>query len=229
MSFEVSITEMRLRHLVMLGALIPGFLPSPAEAQGEFLKDTVRDLIAKSGVYVSMSSRSPLDKDVSMGPSTGVSFGTANPNPRTGKKYPFSISSFSGDLETADTNRAFGRFTSQQIMSGIGYQWVRGRMILSAQLGLGFAFNKVTLDAAAPLAFRAADSVQVKVDNSFVVRPQVKAEYFLHRKLSVRTQLSYTYSDPDVVITAGRRQFASEWRPHHLQANVAMGFFPFRK
>ena len=33
-----------------------------------------------------------------------------------------------------------------------------------------------------------------------MVRPQVKAEYFLHRKLSVRTQLSYTYTDPDVVI-----------------------------
>ena len=63
----------------------------------------------------------------------------------------------------------------------------------------------------------------------FVLRPQAKAEYFLHRKVSVRTQLSYTYTDPDVVISTAAQQFTREWRPHHVQASVAMGFFPFRK
>ena len=38
------------------------------------------------------------------------------------------------------------------------------------------------------------------VSNSLVVRPQIKAEYFLHHKFSVRTQLSYTYTDPDVIV-----------------------------
>ena len=31
-------------------------------------------------------------------------------------------------------------------MSGVGYQWVRGKMVYGAQLGLGYSFNKVTLD-----------------------------------------------------------------------------------
>ena len=62
-----------------------------------------------------------------------------------------------------------------------------------------------------------------------MVRPQAKAEYFLHRKVSVRGTLSYTYTDPDVVITTATQQMTREWRPHHMKFDVAMGFFPFRK
>ncbi len=219
----------RLHKLGLLGALLLALAPSPAQAQGDFLKDKVKSLIEKSGIYVSVSSKAPIDNDVDMGRSFGIGYGTASRNPRTGRTIPFSFSTYSGDLDTADTRSTFGRFTSQQLMSGIGYRWVRGRMIYTAQLGLGFAFNKVTLDVIAPRAFAASDPVRVGVSNSFVVRPQVKAEYFLHRKISVRGQLSYNFTDPDVVITAAGRQFAREWRPHHVQAGIAMGFFPFRK
>ena len=62
-------------------------------------------------------------------------------------------------------------------------------------------------------AFGVPEPVGVDVSNSFVVRPQVKAEYFLHRKLSLRTQLSYTYTDPDVVIHTVTQEIAHEWRP----------------
>ena len=85
-------------------------------------------------------------------------------------------------------------------MSGIGYQWVRGKMIYSAQLGLGYSFNSVTLDPGQRSLSACPSRWASTVSNSFVVRPQVKAEYFVHRKLSLRTQLSYTYTDPDVVI-----------------------------
>lgn len=220
---------MRLHNLGLIGALLLALLPSPAQAQNDFIKDRVKTFIEKAGIYVSMSSRSSIDNDVNMGPSLGIGYGSASRNPRTGRKIPFSFSSYSGDLETADTQAAFGRFKSQQLMSGIGYQWVRGKMIYSTQLGLGFAFNKVTLDPGAPLAFGVSEPVRVDVSNSFVVRPQAKAEYFLHRKVSVRGTVSYTYTDPDVVISTATQQFTREWRPHHVHASVAMGFFPFRK
>lgn len=220
---------MKSHYLGIIGALLIALVPAPAQAQGDFIKDRVKSFIEKAGIYVSVSSRSSLDNDVNMGPSIGIGYGSASRNPRTGRKIPFSFSSYSGDLETADTNAAFGRFKSQQIMSGIGYQWVRGKMIYSTQLGVGFAFNKVTLDPGAAVAFGVAQPVSVDVDNSFVVRPQAKAEYFLHRKVSVRGQLSYTYTDPDVVITTATQQLTREWRPHHVQLSVAMGFFPFRK
>jgi hypothetical protein len=220
---------MRLHNLGCIGALILVLAPVPAQAQGDFIKDKVKDLILKSGIYVSLGTRQSIDNDVDMGPSIGIGYGSASLNPRTGRKFPFSFSSYSGDLETADSNTAFGRFKSRQIMSGIGYQWVRGKMIYSTQLGIGYAFNQVSLDPGAGLAFGVTEPVTVDVSNSFVVRPQAKAEYFLHRKVSVRGTLSYTYTDPDVVITTATRQFTREWRPHHMKFDVAVGFFPFRK
>jgi hypothetical protein len=204
-------------------------LPAPAQAQGDFIKDKVKNLIEKSGIYVSTSTRSSLDNDVNMGPSLGIGYGTASLNPRTGKKFPFSFSSYSGDLETADNNNRFGRFSAKQLMSGIGYQWVRGKTIYSTQLGVGYSFNNVRLDPGVAIAFGVPEPVGVSVSNSFVVKPQAKVEYFLHRKVSVRGQLSYTYTNPDVVIRTVNEQFTQEWRPHHVHLSVAMGFFPLRK
>ena len=220
---------MRLLNLGLFGALIFALLPAPAQAQGDFLKDKLKSIIEKSGVYVSMSTRSSLDNDVNMGPSLGIGYGSASPRPRTGKKFPFSFSSYSGDLETAADNNRFGRFSAKQLMSGIGYQWVRGKMIYSTQLGLGYSFNDVTLDPGVAVAFGVPEPVGVDVSNSWVVRPQAKAEYFIHKKLSVRGQLSYTYTNPDVVITTVNEQFTQEWRPHHFQMGIALGVFPFRK
>jgi hypothetical protein len=221
---------MRLHYLGLIGTMLVALLPSPAQAQGDFIKDKVKNLIQKSGIYLSVGTKTSIDDDVDMAPSIGIGYGTASPNPRSGVKVPFSFSSYSGDLEMTGTrDTTFGRLKSQQIMSGVGYQWVRGKMIYSAQLGLGFAFNKVSLDPGAAIAFGVPEPVNVDVSNSFVVRPKVKAEYFLHRKVSVRGQLSYTFTDPDVVVSSATQQFSREWNPHHAQLSVAMGFFPFRK
>jgi hypothetical protein len=219
----------RLRNLGLFGALILALLPAPAQAQGDFVKSKIKELIEKSGIYVSMSTRSSLDNDVNMGPSLGIGYGTASRNPRDGVKYPFSFSSYSGNLETADDDARFGRFKAQQIMSGIGYRWVRGKMIYSTQLGVGYSFNKVTLDPGVASAFGVSEPVGVSVSNSWVLRPQAKADYFFHRKLSVRGQLSYTYTDPDVVIHTVNQDFTQEWRPHHFHFSVGLGVFPFRK
>jgi hypothetical protein len=220
---------MRLRNLGVFGALTLALLPTPAQAQGDFLRDKLKDIIQKSGVYVSMSSRSSVDNDVNMGPSFGIGYGSASLRPRTGKKFPFSFSSYSGDLETSADNNRFGRFSAKQIMSGIGYQWVRGKMIYSTQLGLGYSLNDVTLDPGVAIAFGVPEPVGVDVSNSWVVKPAAKAEYFIHKKLSVRGQVSYTYTDPDVVISTVNQQFTQEWRPHHFHMGVALGVFPFRK
>lgn len=193
------------------------------------MKSKLKALIEKSGIYVSMSSRSALDNDVQMGRSFGIGYGTASLRPRSGRKIPFSFSGYSGDLETSTDSSRFGRFSAKQIMTGIGYQWVRGNMIYSTQVGVGYSFNKVTLDPGATAAFGVSEPVGVTVSNSLVVRPQAKVEYFISRKFSVRSQVSYSYTDPDVVISTAGQQLTREWRPHHVQATVALGVFPFRK
>ena len=102
-------------------------------------------------------------------------------------------------------------------------------MTYGAQLGVGYSFNSVTLNAGVESVFGVQQPVGVTVSNSWVLRPQVKAEYFLHRKISLRTQLSYTYTDPDVVVHTAVQNIEHEWRPHHVQLSVAVGVFPFRK
>ena len=65
-------------------------------------------------------------------------------------------------------------------MSGIGYSWVHGKMTYGAQLGVGYSFNKVDAERRRRRAlFGVAEPVFVDVSNSWVLRPQVKAEYFL--------------------------------------------------
>ena len=216
-----------MRNLGPIAALLMALVPQPAQAQGDFIKSKVKDLIERSGVYVSATSRTSIDNDVRMGPSLGVGYGIAG-RQRGGRKYPFSFSGYSGDLETA-TGTDFGRISAKQIMGGIGYSWVRGKMVYGTQLGLGYSFNNVTLNQGSSSAFGVTEPIGVSVSNSFVLRPQVKAEYFVTRKLSLKTQLSYTYTDPDVVIHTAVQDYTHEWRPHHVQLAFAVGFFPFRK
>ena len=218
---------MRLRTFALLGALTVALWPSPAQAQNDFIKSKVKDLIERSGVYVSASSRSSLDEDVRMGRSLGVGFGFAG-RQKPGRKIPFSFGGYSGDLETTDGN-GFGRFKATQIMTGIGYNWVFGKMTFGAQMGVGYSINKVTVNDGISTLFGVTEPVFVDVSNSWVLRPQLKAEYFVTRKISVRSQLSYTYTDPDVLVRIGSQEFAKDWRPNHVQLSFAVGFFPFRK
>lgn len=220
---------MKLRDLGLISALTLSLVPTAAQAQDDdFFKTKIKDLIEKSGVYVSASTRTSIDNDVDMGPSVGIGYGTAGAK-RTGLKFPLSLSGYRANLHTTDGDVAFGTVKSRQILTGIGYQWVFGKMVYGAQLNVGYAFNDVTIDPNAPAVFSAAPPISIDASNSFVVRPLVKAEYFLHHKVSVRTQLSYTYTDPKVVVTTTQGQFTDEWRPHHVRASVAMGVFPFRK
>ena len=219
---------MGLRNLGLIGALILLLVPRPALAQGDFIKSNLKRWIEKTGVYVSASSRTSLDDEVKMGRSYGIGLGFASEHQRSGRKYPFSFSSYNADLETAGGND-FGRIRARQIMSGIGYSWVHGKMVYGAQMGVGYSFNHVTLDPGVAVAFGVPEPVSVDVSNSFVLRPQVKAEYFLFPKLSLRLQGSYTYTDPDVVIHTVVQDFVHDWHTNHWQVSLGVGIFPLRK
>lgn len=222
-----SVPGMRLRTIGLTVAATMALLPAPAFAQGDFVKDKVKSLIEKSGVYVSVNSRTPIDEDVQMGQSFGIGYGTAA-SMKNGWKYPFAFSTYGGDLETT-SGAAFGRFRARQLMTGVGYQWVHGKMILGTQLGVGYSFNHIAANGDAPAFFNTTSAVALSASNSFVLRPQVKAEYFVSKKFSLRTQLSYTYTNPDVVVTIGDQRLTRDWRPQHMQLSAALGYFPFKK
>ena len=90
---------MKVRYLGLVTALLLALLPRPAQAQGDFVKSNLKRWIEKTGVYVSATSRTSLDDDVRMGRSLGISLGFASEHQRSGKKYPFSFSSYNADLE----------------------------------------------------------------------------------------------------------------------------------
>ena len=217
---------MRIRNGGLIGALLIVLLPHPANAQGEFIKSKLTNLIQKSGIYLGTSTRTSPDDGVVMARTWGVSYGTASKG--SDWKFPFSLSGYRADLESTGGTQ-FGNIRARQIISGIGYQWARGKMIYSAHLGVGYSFNKMSVNAAALEAFAGGEPLSFDIDNSWVIRPHVKAEYFFHRKASVRAQAGYTFTDPDVVITTPTETMTRAWRPHHVQFNVSVGFFPFLK
>src|SRR5689334_12698071 len=219
---------MKLRTSCVIVAMVLALMPRPAQAQ-DFIKNNWKHWVEKTGVYVSASTRSSLDDEVDMGTSLGVGLGFASEHQRTGKKYPFSFSSYSGDLETAGGTE-FGRISARQILGGMGYQWANasGKLVWGGQLGVGISFNRVTLDPGVAVAFGVPEPVGVSVGNSFVVRPLAKIEYFVHPKISLRTQASYTHQDPDVVIHTVTQDFEHQWRTNHYQLSFAVGVFPFR-
>jgi hypothetical protein len=225
--FAVS-RRVRMRNLGLIVALVTALAPRPAQAQGDFIKSNLKHLIEKTGIYVSASTRTALDDEVDMGVSIGATLGFASEHQRAGRKYPIGFSTYSGDLETTG-GQDFGRISARQIMSGIGYQWARGKLVYGGQLGVGYSFNKVTLDPGVAVAFGVPEPVGVSVSNSFVLRPQAKVEYFVHPKVSLRTQASFTYTDPDVVIHTVTEDIAHQWNTNHWQLSFAVGFFPLRK
>jgi hypothetical protein len=218
----------RIRNLGLFGAFLLALLPRPAQAQGDFIKNNLKHLIEKTGVYVSATTRTSLDDEVNMGMSIGVGLGFASEHQRAGRKYPLGFSTYSGDLETT-SGQDFGRISAKQIMTGVGYQWAHGKLTWGGQIGVGYSFNSVTLDPGVAVAFGVPEPVAVSVSNSFVLRPQAKVEYFVHPKMSLRTQFSFTYTDPDVVIHTVTQDFAHQWNTNHWQLSFAVGFFPLRK
>lgn len=218
--------QVRMRNLGLIGALVIAFFPRPAQAQGDAMKDKIAHLIQKAGIYVSVSRKDASDSDVRISQGVGISPGLAG-SQRKGKKYPFSFSTYSADLETGGAT--FGNFKAKQIMSGIGYQWApTPKLVYSTQLNVGYSFNSI--DAISPeTAFAASGPVQVSVSNSWVLRPQAKIEYYVRRKMSVRLQGGYLYTNPHVTVHTPTTRFENDWRPSHFYASLGMGLFPFRK
>lgn len=216
----------RMQHLGLIAALLLALWPAPAQAQGDYLKDKVTDLIQKAGIYVSVSAKDASDSDVRVSQGFGVSPGFAG-SQRKGRKFPFSYSTYSADFETGGAT--FGRFKAKQVMSGIGYQWApTPKLVYSTQLNVGYSFNSID-GSTAESAFAAGGPVQVSVSNSWLLRPQGKIEYYVRRKMSVRLQGGYLYTDPQVTIQTPTTRSEGDWRPSHFYASVGLGIFPFRK
>jgi len=215
-------------HAPVALALATLFLaPSAAQAQPEFVKDSVSKIIRKLGVHVNMSVREPFDQDVTKGRSFGgsIALGGGRGN---GWKYPIALTTFSEYLHAPDGGR-FAKLKSYAIVGGVGYGWNVGRLSISPAVQTGVAFNSGKLEGDAPLAFKADGPVALKVGNSLLLKPKMTLEYFLTKKFTLRTSADYVLTRPSIKVTTPTGAIGDRWNASNFHATVGIGFYPFRK
>jgi len=117
---------------------------------------------------------------------------------------------------------------TRALMGGSGRPALRGSE-RGPQIEVGYAFNHSSLEDDAAQAFAAAGGVVMDVSNSWMVRPEFKAEYLLTPKFSIRASLDYVRLRPDVTVMTPAGTLPNTWDLSNVHANVGVGFYPFRK
>ncbi|MEO8679406.1 MAG: hypothetical protein ABI665_10190 [Vicinamibacterales bacterium] len=213
-------------YLAVIVALLAGNA-TPAFAQGEFVKENLSRLIKKVGVHVGIGLSEPLDSDVTKATKYGVSVGLA-PGRGNGWKYPVGITWFSEELRGA-SGEQFGLLQTRAALAGVGYGWHFGKLSTTVALQAGIALNTVKLDAAAARVFDSESEPKIRLKNSAIVRPQVRFEYFITERITVRTALSYIHTQPNIAVQTSAGPAPGNWNAHNVNAAIGLGYYPFRK
>ena len=218
---------MKFATSLLCAAGLLTFAP-PAQAQPEFIKDNVAKMIRKIGVHANTSFRAPTDSDVKQGRTYGLSVGVS-PGKTNGWRYPVSLSFFSERLN-GPSGRQFAKLRGRAILAGIGYGWHFGKLSTGASFQAGYANYRLNPEGDALSAFNlASGDVTMDVNNTWLLRPQLKAEYFLTRKFTVRISGDYVFTRPDVIVTTPSGRASTRWDASNFHANIGIGVYPFHK
>ena len=213
-------------HCLGLIGVILFAAPVSARAQSEF-KAKATQLARKAGVHFNTSFRESADHDVSKGTTMGVSIGLS-PGRTNGWRYPVGLTMFSEDLHSP-SGESFASIESKAILAGIGYGWHFGRLSTGASLQTGYAFNHGQAQGDIQHAFNVPNgAVSLHVENSMLLRPQVKAEYFITPQFTIRGSTDYMLLRPNITVTTPTGEFVN-WNASNFHANVGVGWYPFRK
>ena len=219
---------MKLATLVMLALAGLAAAPDQAQAQPSFIKDNVVKMVRKVGLHGNVSFREPTDPDVTKGTTFGASVGLS-PGRTNGWRYPFGLTTFSEYLH-GPNGQQFATFRARAIMAGIGYGWHFGRLSTGASLQTGYSFNRARPDGDILGAFGVPSGlVSVEAGNSWLLRPQIKAEYFIRPKFTFRISADYMLMRPDIVVTTPTGRISDRWDASNAHANIGFGVYPFRK
>ena len=133
---------------------------------------------------------------------TGISVGLS-PGRTNGWRYPFALTFFSQDLHSQN-GVEFASVRTRALVGGIGYGWHFGRLGPGVQVQTGYAWNHGSLNEDLEAAFGVPKgTVWLNAGDSWLVRPEIKAEYFITPKITVRVSGDYVYCE-----TAHRRHDA---------------------
>ena len=219
---------MKRRIVLLIITAGMAFAPAAAHAQSSFIKDNVAEIIRKVGVHGNVSFRHPIDEDVTKGISLGGSIGLS-PGRTNGWKFPVALTLFRENLHSPN-GEEFAEVRTLALVAGIGYGWHFGKLSTGVQLQTGVALNHGRLTGDMPVAFGVPNgSVAIDAHTSALLRPQVKAEYFLTEKFSLRASADYVWLRPDIDVTTPTERFTDRWELSNVHANIGVAFYPFRK
>jgi hypothetical protein len=218
---------MRCGRIGALTLVALTFIPPPAHAQSQFIKDNIAKTLRKIGVHGNVGVRHPLDEDVSKGRSVGVSVGLS-PGLTNGWKYPVALSLYHENL-ISPNGVHFAVFRSFAILAGVGYGWHFGQLSTGIALQTGYSFNHGRVDGDLASAFPGAASVSLDVGNAFLIRPRISGEYYLTKKVTLRASAEYVRMKPGITVTTPVARYAGLWDASSVHANIGVGFYPFRK
>ena len=168
----------------MCAVLVSALSATNASAQ------MITNMVKRVGIGGSVGSIFTFDDDVNNGVAFGVNAGLA-PAPGFGPTLGFGWYQQDLTLSRASGDREVGRLRVRPVMVGVGYTWVKDRVAIGASVNAGVSFNSIRLNDEYRTFFGPGTEVRVDASNSFAVRPQLRVEYAVARKVGVFTSAGY--------------------------------------
>ena len=187
----------------------------------------ITNMAKRAGIGGSVGGIFPLDDDVTAGKAFGFNFGLA---PEPGLGFTLGFGWYTADLTLSGVSgdREVGDLRIRPVMAGVGYTWVNGRVATGVSINAGISFNSIRLNDQYRTFFGPGTEVRVDASNSFAVRPQLRVEYAVARKVGVFSSAGYFFTEFDNVIETPIGRFENEWDASSFNLFVGVMVYPFR-
>jgi len=187
----------------------------------------ITNMVKRVGVGGSAGGIFTFDDDVNTSVAFGVNAGLA-PAPGFGPTLGFGW--YQADLTTprVSGDREVGRLRVRPLMAGVGYTWVKDRVAVGLSVNAGISFNSIRLNDESRNFFGPGTEVRIDSSNSFAVRPQLRVEYAVARKVGVYTSAGYFFTEFDNVIETPVGRFENEWDASSFNLFVGVMVYPFK-
>ena len=210
-----------MRSRVLLCAVFALAVTANASAQ------VITNMVKRVGVGGSVGGIFTFDDDVNTGMAFGVNAGLA---PAPGFGPTLGLGWYQGDLTLSGVSgdREVGRLRIRPLMAGVGYTWVKDRVAVGLSINAGISFNSIRLNDEYRNFFGPGTETRVDSSNSFAVRPQLRVEYAVARKVGVYTSAGYFFTEFDNVIETPVGRFENEWDASSFNLFVGVMVYPFK-
>jgi hypothetical protein len=187
----------------------------------------IKNLVKRAGIGASVGTFFTSDDDVNTALGAGVNVGLA---PQNGLGGTLGLGWYQTDLTLSGVSgdREVGRLRVRPLLAGVAYTWVNGRVATAASISAGISFNSIRLNDEYRTFFGPGTEVRVDASNSFALRPQLRVEYTVAKKIGVYSTVGYFFTEFDNVIETPIGRFENEWDASSFNISVGARVYPFR-